>query len=106
SDEGAARSIDRAHRPLLRNLPDHPAQSEDHSDSAQGGKLVKISRILLFLANLARVIPLNPVILVDRTHLTVDGVVATSTRELATKDSFGVRIAKVCAGNDPRGLKS
>jgi hypothetical protein len=42
---------------------------------------VKITRTLMFLANLARVIPVNPVMLVDATHHAVERDVASAAAE-------------------------
>lgn len=42
---------------------------------------MKIGRTLLFLANLARVIPVNPIMLVDVTHHAVERDVASAATE-------------------------
>ena len=42
---------------------------------------MKITRTLMFLANLVRVIPVNPVMLVDATHHAVGSDVASTAAE-------------------------
>lgn len=42
---------------------------------------MKITRTLMFLANLARVIPVNPAMLVDATHHAVERDVASAVTE-------------------------
>jgi hypothetical protein len=42
---------------------------------------VKVARTLLFLANLARVIPVNPIMLLDVTHYAVERDVESAAAE-------------------------
>lgn len=48
---------------------------------------MKITRTLMFLANLVRVIPVNPVMLVDATHHAVGSDVAWLVEGLRTSRS-------------------
>jgi hypothetical protein len=67
---------------------------------------VRIGRTLLFLANLARIIPVNPVMLIDTTHHTVESDVAMSTKDPDLADELRDQIDEAPTNNGPHGSKS
>lgn len=65
---------------------------------------MKIIRTMLFLANLARVIPVNPIMLVDVTHHAVERDVASAAAE--RPDAGGAPAGQVVEAWLVKGLRT
>ncbi len=65
---------------------------------------MKIIRTMLFLANLARVIPVNPIMLVDVTHHAVERDVASAAAERSA--GGGVPAGQVVEARLVKGLRT
>jgi hypothetical protein len=68
---------------------------------------MKITRIMMFVANLARVIPVNPIMLVDVMHhpTSPDAASATAERSRST-DAAQDRVIEACVPKNLQTQKS
>jgi hypothetical protein len=65
---------------------------------------VKITRTLMFLANLARVIPVNPIMLVDVTHHAAEHDIASAAIE--RPEAAGAPAGQVAEASLFKGLRT